>query len=130
WIETCPLLDEILDDLHAAGRLPEQRDYLAWRREVVALFDQPNNSAHLVWHQPNGRSERVTVRPLPMGGLAFLFDDITKQLEWRSAYNMLVKVQEATLDRLDEAIAVFGPDGKLRLRNKAFLQLWRFEDGE
>jgi len=127
WLEKRPLLDDILDDLHAAGRLPEQRDYLAWRGQVVAMFDRPNTGVRQVWHQPNGRSERVSIRPLPNGALAFLFDDITAELEQRRAYNVLVKVEQAIIEKLPEPAAVFGLDGRLKLFNREFLRLWRLE---
>jgi len=33
-----------------------------------------------------------------------------------SSYNTLIKVQKASLDTLQEGVAVFGPDGKLKLQ--------------
>ena len=36
-----------------------------------------------------------------------------------------VRVQGETLDNLAEGVAVFGPDGRIRLSNPAFDALWR-----
>ena len=44
-----------------------------------------------------------------------------------SNYNTLIKVQSATLDTLNEGVAVFGPDGRLKLSNAAFARIWDFE---
>lgn len=120
--------EELLDWLRAVGRLPEQRDFAAWKRRMVALFDDPRSRHEEIWHLPNGRSERVTARPHLLGGLAFLVDDLTTELELQSAYNTIVKTQKATLDSIDEAVAVFGLDGRLRLHNCAFAKLWRLDE--
>ena len=42
----------------------------------------------------------------------------------RAQYNALIQVQRATLDKLNDAVVVFGSDGRLRLHNEAFEQLW------
>ena len=41
-----------------------------------------------------------------------------------------MKVQSATLDTLSEGVAVFGPDGRLKLHNAAFARIWEFESGD
>jgi PAS domain-containing protein len=125
-----PFFEELLDKLRAAGRIPEQRDFPAWKRRMVALFDDPRSRNEEVWHLPNGRSERVTSCPHPLGGLTFLVDDLTDELELQSAYNSIQKSQKATLDTIDEAIAVFGPDGRLKLHNSAFMKLWHLTDDD
>jgi signal transduction histidine kinase len=73
---------------------------------------------------------RVVAQPHPFGGLIFLFEDVSEQLRLESSYNTLIKVQKATLDTLQEGVAVFGPDGRLKLRNAAFARIWRLEAGE
>ncbi|TGV59843.1 alkaline phosphatase, partial [Mesorhizobium sp. M2D.F.Ca.ET.160.01.1.1] len=44
-----------------------------------------------------------------------------------SRYRTAVRVQGETLDNLAEGVAVFGPDGRLRLSNPAFVALWGLE---
>jgi PAS domain-containing protein len=129
-LERHPLLDEFLDHLRATARCPEQREFAGWKRGLIELFSQSDVSAEQIWHMPNGRSERMSVRPHPLGGLVFFFEDITDHVETRRSFNQLVKVQKATLDTIDEAIAVFGLDGKLKLHNAAFAQIWALSDTE
>ncbi|WP_292079743.1 hypothetical protein, partial [Brevundimonas sp. UBA7838] len=38
--------------------------------------------------------------------------------------NAQIQVQRATLDKLNDAVAVFGSDGRLRLHNEAFETFW------
>jgi len=130
WIESAPSFDELLDSLRADNRLPEQRDFNAWKREMGNLFNDPRVRREETWHLPNGRSERVVSAPHPLGGLTFFFEDLTSEFELRSAYNALVKVQKATLDTIDEALCVFGPDGRLKLHNEALARLWRLNEDE
>jgi signal transduction histidine kinase len=59
-----------------------------------------------------------------MGGMLLLFSDITGELKLKAQYNALIQVQQATLDKLNDAVAVFGSDGRLRLHNEAFERFW------
>ena len=128
WLDSHPIDGEILDRLREARRLPEQRDYQAWKRARLALYEQA--AEYLpedLWHLPGGKTLRVVAQPHPFGGLTFLFEDVTEKLALESSYNTLIKVQSATLDTLQEAVAVFGPDGRLKLHNAAFARIWELE---
>src|SRR5207344_2996331 len=41
WLDSHPNDAEILDRLRQARRLPEQRDYQAWKRQRLALYVEP-----------------------------------------------------------------------------------------
>jgi signal transduction histidine kinase len=131
WLDTHPTDGEILDRLREARKLPEQRDYQAWKRARLASYEQ--SAEYLpeeLWHVPGGKTLRVVAQPHPFGGLTFLYEDVTEKLALESSYNTLIKVQSATLDTLQEAVAVFGPDGKLKLHNASFARIWELEPGE
>jgi signal transduction histidine kinase len=125
WLETHPTDEEILDRLRENRKLPEQRDYQGWKRRRLALYEEA--SGYIpddLWYLPGGKALRVVAQPHPFGGLAFLYEDVTEKLALESSYNTLIKVQSATLDTLSEAVAVFGPDARLKLHNAAFARLW------
>jgi signal transduction histidine kinase len=125
WLESHPTDSEILDRLREGRKLPEQRDYQAWKRERLALYEaQRDYPTEELWHVPGGKTLRVVAQPHPFGGLTFLYEDVTEKLALESSYKTLTKVQSATLDTLQEAVVVFGPDGKLKLHNAAFLTIW------
>jgi signal transduction histidine kinase len=125
FLEKHPSDGEILDRLRETRKLPEQRDYQAWKRGRLALYGPGQERAgEESWHLPNGQTIRVISQPHPLGGLTFLYEDVTARLALESDYNTLVKVQSATLDTLGEGVAVFGPDGRLRLSNAAFARIW------
>ncbi len=125
WLDTHPNDAEILDRLRQGRKLPEQRDYQVWKRQRLALYAEPAEYLpEEYWHLPSGKTLRVVAQPHPFGGLTFLYEDVTERIALESSYNTLSKVQSATLDTLQEAVAVFGPDGKLKLHNAAFANIW------
>lgn len=129
FLERHPSDGEILDRLREMRKLPEQRDYQAWKRSRLALYHDSSRRtpSEEQWHLPNGQTIRVITQPHPFGGLTFLYEDVTAQLTLESDYKTLVKVQSATLDTLREGVAVIGPDGKLKLHNAAFARIWEFD---
>lgn len=130
WLDAKPTDGEILDRLREQRRLPEQRDYQAWKRTRLALYQESDNLPEDLWHLPGGKTLRVVAQPHPFGGLTFLYEDVTEKLALESNYNTLIKVQSATLDTLSEAVAVFGPDARLKLHNAAFMRIWELEPNE
>ena len=131
WLESHPSDGEILDHLRETRKLPEQRDYQDWKRRRLALYEEPSGYVpDDVWYLPGGKALRVVVQPHPFGGLTALFEDVTERLALESSYNTLIKVQSATLDTLSEAVAVFGPDARLKLHNAAFARLWDLENAD
>jgi signal transduction histidine kinase len=130
WLDAHPTEGEILDRLRELRRLPEQPDFRAWRQARLKMFERLDDHPEELWHLPGGKTLRVVTQPHPFGGLIFLYEDVSDQLRLESSYNTLIKVQKATLDTLQEGVAVFGPDGKLKLFNAAFTRIWRLEPTE
>lgn len=124
WLNSHPSDGEILDRLREARKLPEQRDYQAWKRGRLALYQSRDRTTEELWHIPGGQTMRVVSQPHPFGGLTFLYEDVSEKLNLESNYNTLIKVQSATLNTLQEGVAVFGPDGRLKLHNAAFARIW------
>jgi len=130
WLDTHPAKGEVLDRLRELRRLPEQPDFRAWKQEHLKKFEHPDQHPEELWHLPGGKTLRVVMQPHPFGGMVFLYEDVSDQLRLESSYNTLIKVQKATLDTLQEGVAVFGPDGRLKLYNTSFARLWRLDPAE
>ena len=124
WLADRPSHGEVLDRLRQRRRLPESADYARWRAGELARYDSAGQLDDEVWSLPDGRTLRVVRQPHPLGGLVFLFSDITGELKLKAQYNAQIQVQRATLDKLNDAVAVFGSDGRLRLHNEAFARFW------
>ena len=73
---------------------------------------------------------RVVTSPNPQGGVTYLFDDVTERYRLVSQFNASIRVQSETLDTLKEGVAVFGSNGRLKLFNPAFANMWALGRGE
>jgi signal transduction histidine kinase len=124
WLAERPSHGEILDRLRQRRRLPETADYAKWKAAELGRYESLDSAPDDLWSLPDGRTLRAVHQPHPMGGLLWLFSDITGELKLKSQYNSQIQVQQATLDKLNDAVAVFGSDGRLRLHNEAFEQFW------
>ena len=124
WLAEGPSHGEVLDRLRQRRRLPETVDYSRWRAEELQRYEALDIAPDELWTLPDGRTLRVVRQPHPHGGLLVLYSDITDELRLRAQYNAQIQVQQATLDKLSDAVAVFGSDGRLRLHNEAFETFW------
>jgi signal transduction histidine kinase len=125
WLADRPEFDRVLDRMREANRLPEVRDYPAWRAERREWFVSPD-AIEETW-SVGGAHLRVVAQPLPEGGLMLLVEDQTQQFELQREHGEMQQVRTATLESLAEAVAVFGK-GRLQLWNRKFRQVWDFED--
>ncbi len=122
-----PTHGQLLDRLRERRKLPARNDYAQWRAEELSYYLDIAGIEEDEWHLPDNRTMKVTRQRHPMGGLLLLFKDITSELELRTKYNAMIKTQSKTLDSLHEAVVVFGSDGRLKLSNEAFAELWGIE---
>ncbi|TAL01769.1 MAG: PAS domain-containing sensor histidine kinase [Rhodospirillaceae bacterium] len=124
WLRDSPSYTTVLDALRADRRLPEVADFPAYKEKELMRFNSLIEPLEDVLHLPDGGTLRRVVAPHPMGGLLTTYEDVTDKLALERSYNTLIAVQRETIDNLQEAVAVFGADGRLRLANPAFASLW------
>lgn len=123
-----------LDFLKEKRRLPGHANYAEWRAHELSLHQDLSSLPENVWRLPDERTIRIARQRHPEGGLLLIFSDVTKETSLRSQYNNQVQVQKAALDKLHEGVVVFGLDGRMKLHNAAFREMWRLDasdlDGE
>ncbi|MGZ5826893.1 MAG: ATP-binding protein, partial [Croceibacterium sp.] len=124
YLDQSPTDSAVLDKLRGSRKLPEEKDFREWKTALHEAYRATEAQEHL-WHLPDGRTIRVVTTPNPQGGVTYLFEDVTERLDLVRRYDALIRVQGETLDNLAEAVAVFGSDGRLRLHNPAFVDMWR-----
>ncbi len=124
FLDSHPSDSAVIDRLRAARRLPEQRDFRAWKAQFHSTY-RSRKPATYEWHLPDQRTLRVVASPNPDGGVTYLFDDVTEHLNLERRHDALTRVQGVTLDNLTEAVALFGSDGRVRLHNPAFAKMWQ-----
>ena len=99
-------------------------NYRDWKAKILAGY-KTGTEYEDWWHLLDGRTIHVVSAQRPDGGLTYLYDDATERFALESRYNALIDVQRETLDSLKEGVAVFATDGRLKLFNSAFAQIWR-----
>jgi signal transduction histidine kinase len=122
-----PEFDRWLDLARDAGRVPETRDFPAWRRELGQWFSAgaPKEDA---WPLGDGTHLRIVAQPMPDGGLVLVAEDRTEQLALSATRDTLLRTRTATFDSLFESLAVFAPDGRMQLWNRRFPGIWGLSD--
>lgn len=124
WLNTQPTLGEILEQLRETRRLPEQADFRSYKKTWLDMFTNLIDPHEDMLYLPDDSALRLLIIPHPMGGLMMTFEDVSSRLQLESSYNTLIAVQKETLDNLTEGVAVFGSDGRLKLFNPSYSQLW------
>lgn len=118
-----PTLGEVMDRLHQNRKLPEQVEYRQFRRNREAFFNTLLEPFEDLYQLPDERMVRETITRHSFGGLLFMVEDATDRIVLERTLNTLIAVQRATLDNLHEAVAVFGPDGRLNLTNVGYRKM-------
>lgn len=129
WLDTGPTDGEILDELRARRRLPEQSNFQAWKQSRMEIYTS-TEPVEEYWYLPDGRTVKLLAQAHPFGGVIYLYENVTEQLKLESSYNQLERVQRETIDHLYEGVAVFGSDGRLKLYNPAYARIWALGDAQ
>ena len=123
WLSHGPTLTDILERLRETRNLPEVIDFAEFRRQSDQRFSSVIAPQEQLGHLPDTRCFREICAPHPLGGLLFVFEDVTDRLALERSYNTLIDVQRGILDQLADGIAAFGTDGRLTVCNPAFERL-------
>lgn len=128
WLAEKPEFERLLERMREHGRLPEVRDFPAWKSEKRDWFTSAEEMISEDWILASGDHWRIVAQPLPDGGLRMIVEDRTEQVRLASARDTLLRVRTATFDNLFEAISVFASDGRLYLWNKRFSEDWELDE--
>lgn len=115
--------DRFLDDARNRGRLPEVRDFPAWRKDLGNWFNA-DTASEAAWSLSDGTHLRIVAQPMPDGGIVLVAEDRSEQLALSAMRDTLLRTRTATFDSLFEALAVFAPDGRIKLWNRRFPEIW------
>lgn len=125
WLATEPHYADVLEHLRDKRKLPEQANFLSFKQAQLKLFTTLIEPDESFYYLPDGKILRAVAIPHALGGILFVYEDVTDRVALERSYNTLIAVQRETLDNLHEAVAVFGEDGRLRLCNPMFHTIWK-----
>ncbi|WP_176440814.1 PAS-domain containing protein [Oceanicola sp. 22II-s10i] len=125
-----PDLASFFDALRERQVMPEPKNYIGWREAIGDVAARAADGRfEETWSLPTGQTYRVTGRPYPNGAIAFLFEDITSEIEMSRRFNQHIQLAQSVLDSLDEAVVVFSRQGRVLTANDAYLSLWDIGSG-
>jgi signal transduction histidine kinase len=130
FLESEPLLGEVLEALRERRKLPEQLDMPRYKKETARELMSLLSPREELLHLPDETTIRMVATPHPFGGVVITYEDVTDTLRVERLYNTLIQVQRETLDHLFEGIVVFGSDGRLKLSNPAYARMWGLQPAD
>lgn len=130
FLKTFPRLDEVLEDLRSRRQLPEYADFPAYKKKCLQQLTEQTEPREEMMHLPDERTLRNISAPYPMGGLLFMYENVTNYLSLERDNKTLLNSYQITLDNLFEGVVVIGSNNRLELFNPSFLRLWDFKEEE
>ncbi|MBS0271940.1 MAG: PAS-domain containing protein [Proteobacteria bacterium] len=128
FLKTQPRLDEVLEELRNLRQLPEYADFPAYKKQRLQQLKEQVEPLEDLMHLPDERTLRIFSAPHPMGGLLFMFEDVTDYLALERKNKTFLEAYQATLDNLFEGVVVIRSDNRLKIFNPSFVRLWKLED--
>ncbi len=123
-----PSLESFLHRLREARMLPEPKNYGTWRQKLSALEHEAETGTYAeTWTLPDGQVYEVTGRPHPDGAIAFLIEDVSAEMRLTRRFRAELQLNQAVIDTLPDALAVFADDGVLTLANAAYCRMWNVD---
>ena len=127
YLNNKPTESEILDSMRQKEILPYQTNFQEWKKKQLNIYETLNDREQW-WYLQDGRTLRLLSQPNPMGGVTHIFENHTERLALENEAKLLSEIQKQTIDSLSEGIVLFGIDGKIKLHNPKFTELWQIED--
>jgi signal transduction histidine kinase len=128
WLHSNPSYSEILDECRNNRNLPEYADFQAFKKDQLTMFNSVTRMVSDLIHLPNGKTLKFLVAPYPLGGLLFIYEDVTDSLILQRKNNTLLAVQKETIDHLHEGIIVYGSDNRIKIVNNSVMKMWNIKD--
>ena len=126
YLKEKPNESDILDTMRYKDLIPTQINFSEWKKKQLNIYKTLNNREQW-WYLPDGRAIRVLSQPNPLGGVTHIFENHTDRLALENETRLLSSIQEQTIDNLSEGIALFGTDGRVKLTNPKFNELWNMK---
>lgn len=120
-LATRPSLRDFLGAMRSHRRIPEQSDFILWRRRLMERLEAPGARPFSEdWTLPSGDMLRVGARPGETGSLALVFHDISAPVALERRFRAEIEMVRGALDALTDGVAVFGSGGEALFANGAF----------
>ncbi len=131
WLSRRPLMTEFFDALRDRRRMPEPRDYKAWRAGLSDMSHAEASRTYVeTWTLPTGITYRMTARPQGDGAVTLMLEDISADISAQRSQKDAQGLMRDVLDVMDEGMVVFDADGRRIAANAAAEQIWLGADAQ
>ncbi len=131
WLSRRPLMADVLDALRDLKKLPEPRDYKAWRDGLTGLGQNGETAPHAeTWTLPSGATYRVSLRPQSDGAISLMLEDVSAEIRADRTHREERETMSGLLDQLQTGLVAFEPNGMLSTANDAAQTIWLPEGAE
>ena len=127
WLDSSPTYARFIDTLRDKRKLPEHRDFNAYKKQELHYFTTLVSMREDTLHLPNGLTLLRTMIPHPLGGLLIIYENVTDHLAMERSMNVLTSTQRALIDKMQEAVLVFSNTSRVRFVNSAYAELWNVD---
>ncbi|MEP3232215.1 MAG: ATP-binding protein [Hyphomicrobiales bacterium] len=127
FLSSGPTDSEVIDKLRSLEKLPVEANFREWKSNLLKTHLSAEMK-EFTWHLPDGQTLRVVSSPRSTGGVTWIYENLTAKLNLESRVIVLSRLQDETLNRLNDGVAVFSSDGRLTLSNRSFGDLWKMDD--
>lgn len=125
FLSARPAMFEFFDKLRDCRVMPEPKSYDDWRDRMARLVAAAHDDRFReTWSLSSGQTIDVTGQPYPDGAIAFLFNDITAEVSLTRGYRTELDTLQSVIDTIDDAVAVFDPQGILTVCNANYATQW------
>jgi len=120
-----PTMLSFFDALRENRRMPEPKNYNAWRKDIGAMIAAAADGRYdETWALEDGRTYTVQGRPHPDGATAFLIEDISAEVSLTRNFRTELEQYEALLNNVKDALIVFSSNGIVTYSNQAYQEMW------
>lgn len=128
FLSARPAMFEFFDKLRDYRIMPEPKNYDDWRERMAKLVAAAcDDRFRETWTLASGQTFDITGQPYPDGAIAFLFNDITAEVSLTRGFRAELDTLQSVIDTMDDAVAVFDPQGTLTVCNTAYADLWNVD---
>ena len=120
FLSSQPTLSRLIEEMRRIDKTPVPKDYNDFRATIQKLEAAAEGTNYEdLWTLSDGQVIRVTGRPYQNGSIAFLMEDITKEVTMTRDYRTAVQAHQDIIDSLEEPVFLFSASEELIIQNES-----------
>ncbi len=120
FLSSQPTLSRVIEEMRSKDKTPIPKDYGEFRQTIRDLENATSGSGYeAIWALSDGQNLRVTARPYQNGSMAFLVEDVSKEITLTRKYRSEVQAHQDMIDTIKEPMFLFSPSENLAAQNIA-----------